>query len=373
MTVSRLDGRRGTARFVDLPWSLPALKEDVWVPPLRSVVRDALDASGNPFYRHAERALFVVSRDGRPVGRVAAIENRAHNRHHDDRVGFFGFFDCAPDPEAAQALMAAAEEWLSSRKLTSARGPMSPSLNHEAGLLVDGFETPPAIMTPWNPPYYADLLESAGYTRSQDLVGFDIPAAGRLAVPARVERLAGRTRERIGVHLRPLDVTRLESEARAALDLYRSAWDGNWGFVPPAWEEFWHTARDLRRVIVPDVSLVAEVEGEMVGVMMVARDVNRVLADIPSGRLWPWNIFTLLRRLPGIRRGRIVLLGIRADYRKRGLFPLLAWEAARRAREVGFEGAEASWILEDNQALVAPLESMGLSAHKRWRIFEKAF
>lgn len=371
LTVSRVEGRSAVARFVDVPWRLFADAPGHWVPPLRAAVRDALDEHRNPFYREASRALFVADRGGRPVGRVAAIENRAHNRHHADSVGFFGFFDCADDPEAAAGLLAPAEAWLAERGLEVSRGPVSPSMNHEAGLLVDGFETPPVIMTPWNPAYYGRLVEGAGYGRAQDLVGYDIPAEGRLAVPERVRRLAERTARRTGVRFRRLDVASLESEAREALELYCDAWSGNWGFVPPSWDEFWHTAKDLKHVIVPDFSYVAEVDGEMVGVMMLARDINHVLREMPSGRLWPWNVWKLLTRMRKVRRGRIVLLGLRADYRHRGLFPLFAWEAARRAREIGFEGAEASWILDDNEALVAPMEAMGLRPYKRWRIYER--
>lgn len=371
LTVSRVEGRSGVARFVDVPWRLFADDPGLWVPPLRAAVRDALDERRNPFYREASRALFVAERDGRPVGRVAAVENRAHNRHHADSVGFFGFFDCADDPEAAAALLARAEAWLAARGLEVSRGPVSPSMNHEAGLLVDGFETPPVIMTPWNPAYYGGLVDGAGYRKAQDLVGYDIAAEGRLAIPDRVRRLAERTARRTGVRFRRLDVASLESEARKALELYCDAWSGNWGFVPPSWDEFWHTARDLKHVIVPDFSYVAEVDGEMVGVMMLARDINHVLREMPSGRLWPWNVWKLLTRLGKVRRGRIVLLGLRADYRHRGLFPLFAWEAARRAREIGFEGAEASWILDDNDALVAPMDAMGLSPYKRWRIYER--
>lgn len=370
-TISQVRGRSGLARFVDVPWHLFSSRPCAWVPPLRAVVRDALDERGNPFYRDATRALFVAERNGRPVGRIAAIENRAHNRHHSDRVGFFGFFDCADDPEAAAGLFARAEAWLSERGLEASRGPISPSMNHESGLLVHGFDTPPVIMTPWNPAYYGPLVEGVGYRKVQDLVGYDIPSDDRLAVPERVRRLAERTAERTGVDFRKLDVRSLESEARKALELYCDAWSGNWGFVPPSWDEFWHTARDLKSVLVPDFSFVAEVDGEMVGIMMLARDINRVLADIPSGRLWPWNVWKLLTRLPKVQRGRIVLLGLRADYRHRGLFPLFAYEAARRAVEIGFEGAEASWILDDNEALIAPMDAMGLGAYKRWRIYEK--
>jgi len=371
--VSEVRGRTGTARFVDVPFALFGRADTLWVPPLRLAVRDALDQRKNPFYAEASRALFVATRDGATVGRVAAIENRWHNRHHGDRIGFFGFFDCEDAPDTARALFEAAEAWLRRRGLFAARGPVNPSMNHEAGLLVDGFDTPPAIMTPWNPPYYDSLVTGAGYRQVQDLLGYEIPTKGRLAVPDRVRRLAERTAKRTGVLFRPLDKNNLESEARKGLELYCEAWAGNWGFVPPSWEEFWHTAKELKTVLIPDFSFAAEVDGEMVGIMMTAVDVNRVLRDIPSGRLWPWNIAKLLVRLPKVERGRIVLLGLRDEYRHRGLFPLFAYETARRAHELDFSGGgEASWILDDNEALVAPMEAMGFEAYKRWRLYEKS-
>lgn len=370
LVISELSGRRGTARFVDVPWKILADQPN-WTPPLRAVVRDALDARKNPFYRNADRALFIAEQDGVPVGRIAAIENRAHNHHHKDRIGFFGFFDCANDTEAATALLSRAEKWLAARGLNAARGPVSPSMNHESGLLVHGFDTPPVLMTPWNPDWYGDLITRAGYAQAQDLLGYYIPAEGEHSVPKRLQRLAERTTKQTGVTFRTLDVDVLEKEARKVLDLYCDAWSGNWGFVPPAWDEFWHTAKDLKSVLMPQFSFVAEVDGEIVGFMMLARDLNKVLQTIPSGRLWPTNIAKLLLGLPKVQTGRIVLLGMRSDYRHRGLFPLFAYEAARLAQEVGFEGAEASWILDDNEALIAPMEAMGMKAYKRWRIYEK--
>jgi hypothetical protein len=191
-------------------------------------------------------------------------------------------------------------------------------------------------------------------------------------VPDRVRRLAERTVRKTGVTFRTLDLRVLEEEARKILDLYCQAWQGNWGFTPPAWDEFWHTAKDLKSVLLQDFSFVAEVDDEIIGFMMMVRDINRVLADVPSGRLWPTTVLRLLRDLPKVQRGRIVLMGLRSEYRHRGLFPLFAYEAARRAKEIGFEGAEASWILDDNEALTGPMAAMGMQPYKRWRIFEKA-
>lgn len=370
--VEQVEGRRGLSRFIDVAWRVQAGKGTPWVPPLRVAVRDALDDRRNPFWADADRALFIALRDGAPVGRVAAIENRWHNRYHADRVGFWGFFECLDDPEAARTLFAAAERWLGERGLERSRGPMNPSMNHECGLLVDGFGTRPTIMTPWNPPYFADLVEGAGYGKVKDLLGYYLQAGDRLAVPDRVRRLAERTRRSTGVRFRPLDVGTLEQEARKVLELYNQAWGGNWGFVPPSWEEFWHTAKDLKMVLAPEVSFVAETDEGVVGFMLIAHDVNRVLQHMPSGRLWPWNIVRLLLGTRKLVFGRILLLGFTTEYRHRGLFPLFVYEASRRGMEIGTEGGEASWLLEDNTAIVGPLEAMGADPYKRWRIYEKA-
>jgi hypothetical protein len=371
LEIRRVDGRRGVSEFIDVPWHVHDPKRTPWIPPLRVVVRDALNRRGNPFYEQAERALFVARRGGRPVGRVAAIQNAWHNRHHGDRVGFFGFFECADDADACAGLFSAAEEWLAGQGLTSARGPISPSMNHECGLLVDGFEHPPAIMTPWSPPYYDDLVRGAGYAKAQDLLGYWIPARDASTVPERLERLAERTRRKTRVTFRTLDVGILQREARKVLELYNDAWAGNWGFVPPSWKEFWHIAKDLKGVVAAEFSFVAEVDDEVIGFMLIAYDINRILSEIPSGRLWPWNVVRLLRGVPKLKSGRVMLLGLKAEYRNRGLFPLFVFEALRRGVAIEADGAEASWILDDNEALVAPLDAMGLEAYKRWRIYER--
>jgi hypothetical protein len=372
LTVRQVEGRRGVGEFVDVAWRLNDPERTPWIAPLRVMVRDLLDRKGNPFYRDADRALYIAYRDGRAVGRVAAIENRWHNRYHQDRVGFFGFFECAEDAEAAAGLLRAAEAWLSDRGLDRSRGPISPSLNHEAGSLVDGFEHPPMIMTPWNPRFHGGLIECAGYAKVKDLLGYWIPAGDPVAIPERLQSLAERTRRKTGVTFRTLDVDILQREARKVLELYTQAWSGNWGFVPPSWEEFWHIAKDLKGVVAADFSFVAEVDDEIIGFMLVAFDINRILGKMPSGRLWPWNVARLLWGAQRLRSGRVLLLGLRTEYRNRGLFPLFVFEALRRAVGIDAEGAEASWVLDDNEALVAPLEAIGLAPYKRWRIYEKS-
>ncbi|HEX7336187.1 MAG TPA: hypothetical protein VF252_03175, partial [Gemmatimonadales bacterium] len=154
--------RRDLKRFIDLPYRLHA-RDPLWVPPLRRDVKALLSRTKNPFFEHAEAEYFIAMRDGETVGRIAAISNRLHNETHDDRVGFFGFFECVDDQAVADALLEAAAEWCRTLGHDVLRGPTSFSVNDECGLLVDGFDKPPALMMPHNPRYYVSLLERAGF------------------------------------------------------------------------------------------------------------------------------------------------------------------------------------------------------------------
>jgi hypothetical protein len=371
--VVPVTSRRELDRFVDLPWTLfDRSSHPQWVPPLRSTVRDALDQAKHPFYRDAERALFLAMRNGKVVGRIAAIENRAQNRFHADRVGFWGFFECADDQPAADALFDAATRWLGARGLNVLRGPMNPSTNYECGLLVDGFAQRPSFMTTWNPPYYAQLCERAGMGKAKDLVAYYIPM-GDLSwtMPAAFERLAERALRKSQVGFRDLDLRRFEQELEICWDVYNSAWERNWGFVPMSKDEFVHTARDMKPLINPRYAFAAEVDGETVGFMLAVPDYSGVLQKIGNGRLFPTGALRLLLGKRGIHEWRVMALGLRPEFRARGILPLFAWEAYRRGREAGEQGAEASWILEDNVSMTRPMEAMGANLHRRWRIYDR--
>ncbi len=375
LQVMRADDSVALARFIDVPWHVHQGAGRRWVPPLRVLVRKTLDRGRDPFWRSAERALFIALRDGRPVGRIAAIENRSHNAHHGDRVGFFGFFESVEDPDIASALLAEAESWLAERGLTAMRGPMNPSINHECGLLVEGFDAHPVFMTPWSPPYYARLLEERGLVKERDLLGFWIPTdPAHFELTPTIVRAAERARTRLGrLTFQSLDAPGLLRNAELCRQIFNDAWRENWAFVPIREEEFAYLARELRPLLAAQLSFLAEVNGEPAGFLVVIRDLNRILARVPSGRLFPTGLLKLLMGVRRIRHGRIVLLGIRERYRGQHIFPLFVQELLRRARHpsVAGIGAEASWVLEDNEGLIGPLAAMGAAPYRRWRIYKK--
>lgn len=374
LEIVPVERNRDLAAFVDVPWKLPDLvSSPQWVPPLRMMVRDLLDTKGNPFYAKAARALFIARRDGVPVGRIAAIENRVHNETHGDRVGFFGFFESRDDAEVAGSLVAAASGWLKSRGLTAMRGPVSPSTNHECGLLVDGFDQPQMFLTPWNPPFYESLLIEAGLAPIKNLLGYWLPLGDSPSnVPQRFSQLAQRAKTRDHLTFREMRSGSYWDDVALCWDLYNDAWAKNWGFVPMSRDEFMKMAKDMRPLLLPQFAFVAEIRGAPAGFMLTLPDVNVLFKKIGNGRLFPFGVFHILLGKSRLRTLRVMALGIREEFRTRGILPLLVYEAGLRAAELGATGAELSWVLEDNQAIRQPIEALGGYVYRRWRIFERA-
>lgn len=372
LRIRQVTNSRQLARFVDVPWHIyDPEAHPQWVPPLRKQVRDVLDRR-NPFYRHAAIKMWIAEEEGRPVGRIAAIENRAHNEFHGDHVGFFGFFECVDRQEVADALLELAGGWLQARGLEVLRGPMSPSTNHDCGLLVDGFEHRPSFLTTWNPSYYAGLMERAGMAGVKDLVSYYLHNDEAIhPVPPIIARSAERTRERSGIAFRSIDLSRFPAEIDRIWSVYQDAWEKNWGFVPVSREEFDHIAGDLKPLLVDDLVFLAEVDGHTVGFMLILPDYNEILARIPDGRLLPTGWLKLLVGKKRVQSGRVMAAGIREAYRNSGVFTLFVDEMIRRGRAYDVRGTDASWILEDNRALRDPLERFGVEVTRRWRIYER--
>jgi GNAT superfamily N-acetyltransferase len=261
----------------------------------------------------------------------------------------------------------AARAWVAGRGLVGVRGPVCYSTNDVCGVLVDGFDLPPAILMPWNQPHYDRLLTGAGLVPVKDLVAYEITTA-QLDL-ARLERVTSRALARGGYTMRELDLSRWAAEVDLLLDLYNRTWERNWGFVPMTEAEFRHAAKDLRRIVDPRVFLVVEQAGRAVGFIGLLPDVNVALKGL-DGRLLPFNVFRLMRRMKRIGRARIVMLGLLPEVRGRGLDAALITTVISRGVPVGYLHGEAGWILEDNLAMRAPIESMGSRVSKRYRLYE---
>jgi len=365
----RRDGaghRRDRKAFIDLPYRLYA-GHPTWVAPLRMAERDMMNRVKNPFFEHAEVEHFLARRGDRVVGRIAAIENRLHNEIHEDRIGFFGFFDVEPDQEATDALIGAARTWLEARGLGPMRGPASYSMNDPCGLLVDGFDESPRILMPYNRPDYEEMLLASGLVPVQDLVTYLLEQG--MQVPERFQRVVDRRLARTGVVLRDLDMRNFGRDVRIIKDLYNRCWEKNWGFVQATSAEFDHAAADLKRLVEPELTAIAERDGKPIGFSVFIRDLN-VLLKGHNGRLTPALLWKLLFGMKKVFHTRCVLLGVVPEARGGAVNEALFIRALDCSNNGDVLDAEAGWILADNDPMRRPIETIGAQVNKRYRMFE---
>lgn len=376
MTVKPVRGRADRKRFIDLPWKIYR-GDSNWVPPLKASVRELLDVNRHPFYaggREAEMELFLAWDGPDVVGRVAAILNHSHNRVHDEQVVFFGFFEAIDRPDVARDLLGAVEKWAAERGATAVRGPMNPSTNYECGLLIEGFGRPPALMMTYNPKSYPRLIEGSGYTKVKDLHAYISPVHG--ASLKRLQRLADRTRDRNPtLSTRGADLANFEREVNLFQEIYNSAWEKNWGFVPLSDTEITWLAKELKPLVQADLLRFALDDGQPVGFLLVMPDWNPVLADL-DGSPWRHPFKTLhhvLKSKPETMEGiRLFTLGVKAEHRKRGIEGILIGEGLQKSLEIGYKWCEYSWILEDNEVTKRTVRLMDGELYKIYRIYEKS-
>ncbi|WP_426752178.1 N-acetyltransferase [Myxococcus sp. Y35] len=370
--VTPVRGEAERMQFIRLPYAL--YKNDPhWVAPLEMERRDFLDPKKNPFFEYGEVELFLARRGTELVGRIAAIRNPRHMEIHGTKEGFFGLFECVNDAGIARALLDAAASWLRQRGMNAMLGPANFSSNQDWGLLIEGFDSPPAVMMPHNPPYYLPLLEACGLTKAKDLYAFELSSSAQ--PPEKVVRISEKIRQREGVIVRPVDMKNLDAEVKRIRDIYNSAWEKNWGFVPFTDAEFDHLAKELKTVVRPELALMAEVQGEPVAFSLTVPDANQAIRAA-NGRLTtfglPIGLVKLALASRRINRLRLIILGIKEGYRRRGLDAILYLDTLRTAKRLGYVGGEISWTLEDNHLVNRAIESMGAQRSKTYRVFQRA-
>jgi hypothetical protein len=350
--------------FIKLPFSIYR-NDPLWTPEL---IRDQREyfSEKNPFLRENRVRLYVAKKNGMVTGRIASIINHTHLRLHNDSTGFFGFFESVDEMDTASILFRTVEGDLKLDGLKRIMGPMNFSTNEQCGFLVEGFETPPMIMTPHTPPYYNRLAEESGYMKAKDLLAFITDVPDRL--PGKVERAAS-IAERQGISTRRVSKKTFMEDLRAFQEIYNNSWKDNWGFVPLGDEELRFLGKKLKPVYVPEMTLVAEKKGLPVGFIGLLPDLNMVLRKM-NGRLTPLSIFRAMMEYRKIRQARLLLLGIRPGFRHRGVDGLLFRDAFSHVRG-RYDRVEFSWILEDNLPVIRLAEMINGQIYKRYRIYEK--
>ncbi|MBZ5584101.1 MAG: hypothetical protein LAQ30_18185, partial [Acidobacteriia bacterium] len=287
--VLTADAKKLLREFVELPYSLYRGNPH-WVPPLRIAVKELLDRKKHPFYANAEAEFFVARQNGRVVGRVAAILDRNHNRFHEEDAGFFGFFEAVNDQAVAGALLSRARQWVFERGAKVLRGPVNPSTNYECGMLIEGFDSSPMIMMSYNPEYYPALMDAVGLRKAKDLYAYYSLTAG--VDSAKIDRVAERSLATNGIRVRPIDMKNFEAEVARVWEVYNSAWQRNWGFIPMTREEFFLMGKEMKQILKPDLVLIGEKGGRMVGFALALPDVNQALNRFTHTICMRWVIPT---------------------------------------------------------------------------------
>jgi len=365
--VVAISGKSGLNEFVKLPWSI-YVNDPQWVPQLQIATKELLDRAKHPFYANADAEFFVARRDGRPVGRIAAIIDRNHNKFHEEKAGFFGFFESIDDQEVANALIETARKWVTERGAEFLRGPVNPSTNYECGLLVEGFESSPMVMMTYNPRYYPRLIEKAGLQKVKDLYSFVNTADG--VDLEKIGRVADRALKRHGVTIRPINLKDFQGEVERVWNVYNAAWSRNWGFVPMTKEEFFLMGKEMKQILKPEMVLIGEARGRMIGFALALPDVN-VAIKPANGRLLPTGLLKILYYQRKIRAVRVIALGVVEEFRASGVAAGFYAALVRNARKLGYDQeCEMSWILEDNVLMTRSLELMGARRSKTYRLYQ---
>jgi len=364
--VAAAEGKSGLNQFIELPYRI-CRNERHWVPPLRIAMKELLDRKKHPFYANADAEFFLARRDGEVVGRIAAILDKAYNRFHQEEAGHFGFFESIDDREVAKALLDRAWEWLKGRGAKVLRGPVNPSTNYECGLLIDGFDSDPMVMMPYNPRYYSELMDEAGLRKAKDLLAYYSTTAG--VGTDKSERVAEKAIAAAGVTVRPIDMKNFNADVERVWQVYNSAWERNWGFVPMSREEFALMGKEMKQILKPELVLVGEVNSQVVGFALALPDINQALKPA-GGKLFPTGLVKILYHQRLIKSVRVLALGVVGDYRASGLPAAFYAALTRNARKLGYSDCEMSWILEDNVLMNRSLAMMGAKRYKTYRIYE---
>jgi GNAT superfamily N-acetyltransferase len=357
-------------KFIDFPHELYKGDKN-YVPEIYLAVKDHLNKNKNPYFKHSDATLYLAFKNDKIVGRIGVTINNNYNKFHNCNVGFFGFLDFTEDVEVVKALLDKAEAYCRSKGANKIMGPANFSTNDTATVLVAGFDSPPVVQMTYNYPYYPLLIEKAGYSKEMDFFAYMIKSADVNEKSVQLSEKLYKRLESRGITVRNINLKKWNSEVDLIRNIYRSAWEKNWGFVPPTDEEFNFLAEGLKLIVDDRFAYIAEHERKVVGFAVALPDINEIMIKSNRGRLLPWTIFRLLFGKKKVKMVRIILLGVIEEYRKMGIEAVFFARFIQTARANQIYGGEASWILEDNTMMNQAAQNLNGEAYKTYRIYSK--
>lgn len=340
-----------------------------WIAPLRMDVNQRLNIKKHPFYKIGNIKAFMAYRNGKAIGRIAAIDNYKYNEFHASKIGFFGFFECIDDQNVANALLEKVKEYHIQAGNSFLHGPVNPSTNYESGLLIEGFDDPPKIMMTYNPPYYVKLLERFGMSLEMRMFAYKFEEADVLK-NEKFLRVKDVALTRSKCTLRFIDPKKLNLEIENIKKIYNKAWENNWGFVPMSDPELDLMANELKLILDPSLApMIVNEKGEVVAFALAMRDINQITKDF-NGNLFPFNFLKLIFNKGKMDWLRVLLLGILPEYRGKGLDAVLYYEIIKNGIKLNIKHAEASWILESNEGMNKGVQVVNGMKYKTYGIYQ---
>ncbi|PQO46321.1 GNAT family N-acetyltransferase [Blastopirellula marina] len=370
ISIEPVQTGRQQKEFLDFAWKL--YREDpLWIPPLRQNIKELVNFVPHPFYVRNRVQCFLARREGEVVGRIAAILNVGHNERYHEQRGFWGFFESIDDSEVSGALFDAVKGWFAEQDIHKMRGPVNPSLNHEIGTLVEGFDTSPAFMMTYNPPYYEKLIVDYGYEKTQDLYAYWGHLNMLEGLDPKLKFIVDEAKSRFNLKLRRMDRSRFKEDVYTFLDIYNRSLVGTWGFVPIDKAEVDKMAADLKHLLVPELTSVCEVDGQVIGSMFGMLDYNPRIKKI-DGRLFPFGFMRLLWNKKAIKNMRLISTNVVPEYQRWGIGLVILERLVPDLKAWGVEEVEFSWVLESNHLSRASLERGGAKRSKTYRMYDYA-
>jgi GNAT superfamily N-acetyltransferase len=368
ITIEPVSTKAQQKQFIQFAWTL--YQDDPnWIPPLLMNIKELLNYTHHPFYEKSKIQTFLALNGGKVVGRIAAIIDEFHNEYHKERRGMFGFFESIDNQDVANALFEAARDWFQQHQITSMRGPANPSQNYEWGLLVEGFHSPPKFMMTYNKPYFGRLFETYGFKKSQDMYAFVGTIDMLDKLDPKLLFIAEEAKRRFKVNVRPVDKRNFTRDLDSFLHIYNTALPGQWGFTPMSASEVKASAKGLKHLIVPELTMLAEVEGKTVGVVFGLLDYNPLIKEI-NGRLFPFGFLKLLWKRKHIKCIRLISTNVAPEFQRWGLGLVLMNGLVPAVKKWGIQEAEFSWVLESNKLSRGTLERGGAIRDKTYRIYD---
>jgi hypothetical protein len=370
IVVKVVDDRQMRKQFISLTDRIYR-NDPAWVPPLIFERKQFLSPQ-NPYFEHARFQSWIAFRDGDPVGRICAQIDELHLDRYQDDTGFYGMLEADNDEGVFAALFASAESWLRRQGIRRVRGPFNLSINHECGMLVEGFQTPPMVMMGHSRPYYEGLIKQQGYQSEVDLLAYLAPTDCTFT-PA-MQRIIRQYAK--AINMRPFDFSNLDEDLSIFKDIYEDAWSANWGFLPFTSKELKHLGKDLKQFVPAEFAAIAEIDGRPSAIILLFPNLYEAIRDL-NGRLLPLGWLKLLWRLKttAIKTIRVPVMGVRKQYHNSRLGAALSLSLVAHMQTValkrGYKEVELSWILENNKGMRNILEKAGAKAYKRYRIFSK--